>query len=108
MKLLQIDSSARRNSVSRQLTEKFVHAWKKQNPAGHVIKRDLATTTLPLITDEWTLAAHSDRYLYSHIRHKRLKELAAEFKDSRPMMTTQGFGPKKFAKIEVARRMGSE
>ncbi|MDQ1387014.1 MAG: FMN-dependent NADH-azoreductase [Acidobacteriaceae bacterium] len=60
MKLLQIDSSARRNSVSRQLTEKFVHAWKKQNPQGHVIKRDLATTTLPLITDEWTLAAHSD------------------------------------------------
>jgi hypothetical protein len=54
------------------------------------------------------LAAHSDPYLYSHIRHKRLKELAAEFKDSRPMMTTQGFGPKKFAKIEVARRMGSE
>jgi len=60
MQLLQIDSSARRNSVSRQLTEKFVHAWKKQNPGGHVIKRDLATTTLPLITDEWTLAAHSD------------------------------------------------
>jgi len=45
MKLLQIDSSARRNSVSRQLTEKFVHAWKKQNPAGHMVKRDLATTT---------------------------------------------------------------
>ena len=53
------------------------------------------------------LAAHSDRYLYSHIRHKRLKELAAEFKASRPMMTTQGFGPKKFAKIEVPRRMGT-
>ncbi len=60
MKLLRIDSSARRNSVSRQLTDKFVHAWKKQNPAGQVIERDLATTYLPLITDEWTLAAHSD------------------------------------------------
>jgi hypothetical protein len=54
------------------------------------------------------LAAHSDRYLYAHIRHKRLKELAAEFKDSRPRMTTQGFGPKKFAEIGVARRMRSE
>jgi len=53
------------------------------------------------------LAGHSDRYLYSHIRHKRLKALAAEFKASRPMMTTQGFGPKKFAKIAVARRMGT-
>lgn len=60
MKLLRIDSSARRNSVSRQLTERFVEAWKKQNPAGEVIERDLATTHLPHITDEWMLAAHSD------------------------------------------------
>jgi|CZKH01.1.fsa_nt_gi FMN-dependent NADH-azoreductase len=60
MKLLRIDSSARRNSVSRQLTEKFVETWKKQNPAGEVIERDLATTHLPHITDEWMLAAHSD------------------------------------------------
>jgi FMN-dependent NADH-azoreductase len=60
MKLLRIDSSARRNSVSRQLTQKFVQAWKKENPAGEVMERDLATTQLPLITDEWTLAAHSD------------------------------------------------
>jgi len=61
MTLLRIDSSARRNSVSRQLTQNFVQAWKKQNPAGRVMERDLATTTLPLITDEWTLAAHSDQ-----------------------------------------------
>ena len=60
MKLLRIDSSARRNSVTRQLTQKFVEAWKKEHPAGEVIVRDLATTQLPLITDEWTLAAHSD------------------------------------------------
>jgi len=60
LKLLRIDSSARRNSVSRQLTQKFVESWKKANPAGEVIERDLATTHLPLITDEWTLAAHSD------------------------------------------------
>lgn len=60
MTLLRIDSSARRNSVSRQLTQRFVEAWKKEHPAGEVIERDLATTHLPLITDEWTLAAHSD------------------------------------------------
>jgi FMN-dependent NADH-azoreductase len=60
MKLLRIDSSARRNSVSRQLTQRFLEAWKKENPSGEVIDRDLATTHLPLITDEWTLAAHSD------------------------------------------------
>jgi FMN-dependent NADH-azoreductase len=60
MKLLRIDSSARRSSVSRQLTDRFVETWKKENPSGEVIERDLATTYLPLITDEWTLAAHSD------------------------------------------------
>jgi FMN-dependent NADH-azoreductase len=60
MTLLRIDSSARRNSVSRQLTNKFVETWEKQNPTGRVIERDLATTILPLITDEWTLAAYSD------------------------------------------------
>lgn len=60
MKLLRIDSSARRNSVSRQLTAKFVETWKIENPHGEIIERDLATTHLPPITDEWMLAAHSD------------------------------------------------
>ena len=39
------------------------------------------------------LAVRSDQYLYSHIHHKRLEQLAAEFKHSRPGITTQGFGP---------------
>jgi hypothetical protein len=49
-------------------------------------------------------AANSDRYLYAHIRHKRIEELAREFKDSKPAMTTKGFGPKRFAPIKVSRR----
>ena len=48
MKLLRIDSSARRSSVSRQLTTKFVDSWKEGNPNGQIIERDLATTQLPL------------------------------------------------------------
>lgn len=60
MKLLRIDSSARRSSISRQLTTKFVEIWKKENPGGEVIECDLATTPLPLITDEWMQAAYSD------------------------------------------------
>ena len=60
MKLLRIDSSARRNSVSRQLTERLVETWQKQNPEVEVIVRDLPATRLPMIADEWTLAAHSD------------------------------------------------
>src|SRR2546426_11075794 len=54
MKLLQIDSSARRtSSVSRLLTAKFAEEWRKNHPAGEVIQRDLSATTLPLITDDW-------------------------------------------------------
>jgi hypothetical protein len=49
-------------------------------------------------------AAHSDRYLFAHINDKRIAGLADEYKDSRPGMTTEGFGPEKFAPIKVARR----
>jgi FMN-dependent NADH-azoreductase len=60
MKLLRIDSSARRNSISRQLTDRFVATWKLEHPDGEVIERDLAKTHLPHITDEWMLAAYAD------------------------------------------------
>lgn len=57
MKLLRVDSSARRNSVSRQLTYAFVKAWKQRNPKGEVIERDLAVTPPPPIGDGWAEAA---------------------------------------------------
>jgi FMN-dependent NADH-azoreductase len=60
MKLLRLDSSARRNSVSRQLTAGFVEAWQKEHPQGQVLERDLTATALPQITDEWVQAIHSD------------------------------------------------
>jgi len=54
MKLLQIDSSARAGSVTRRLTAKFAEQWRANQPAGEVIERDLSTTMLPLITDDWS------------------------------------------------------
>src|SRR6266853_3681819 len=54
MKLLQIDSSARAGSVTRRLTAKFAEQWRANHPAGEVMRRDLSTTTLPLITDDWS------------------------------------------------------
>lgn len=60
MQLLCIDSSARRNSISRKLTAQFRQAWKKQNPDGEVVERDLACTILPAVTDEWVDAVSSD------------------------------------------------
>ena len=59
MKLLQIDSSARAGSVTRRLTAKFSDEWKKGHPTGDIILRDLSTTPLPLITDDWN-ATHID------------------------------------------------
>lgn len=53
MKLLQIDSSGRSISVTRKLTAKFAVEWKKSDPTGEVIHRDLAATAFPLITDDW-------------------------------------------------------
>jgi FMN-dependent NADH-azoreductase len=61
MNLLRIDSSARRNSVSRQLTQRFAEAWKKENPTGEIIERDLSKTNLPLITDEWVQSVHANQ-----------------------------------------------
>jgi FMN-dependent NADH-azoreductase len=54
MKLLQVDSSARAGSVTRRLTAKFADEWKANHPTGEVMRRDLSTTALPLITDDWS------------------------------------------------------
>jgi FMN-dependent NADH-azoreductase len=54
MKLLQIDSSARAGSVTRRLTSTFAKEWRTNHPTGEVIERDLSTTILPLITDDWS------------------------------------------------------
>ena len=60
MKLLRIDSSARSNSVSRQMTDKFVSEWLEKNSDGRVIERDLARTVLPAITDDWSSGSFTD------------------------------------------------
>ena len=53
MTLLHIDSSARQSSASRRLTTHFVEAWRAAHPGDTIITRDLATITLPAITDDW-------------------------------------------------------
>jgi FMN-dependent NADH-azoreductase len=60
MKLLQVDASPRRDSVSRQLTAIFAANWKKQFPHGEVIHRDLATSAIPLVDDDWIQGAYSN------------------------------------------------
>ena len=72
MRLLRIDSSARRSSVTRKLTQRFLETWKVQHPEGQVMERDLPTTLLPLISDEWIEAAHSDPSQWTPAREQAL------------------------------------
>lgn len=68
--LLHIDSSLfPEGSASREVTAKFVEAWKEQHPAGTVIYRDLAAQPLPHL-DAAAAAAGKD--------HALRAELAAE------------------------------
>lgn len=49
--LLYISISPRGNfSISRQIGDAAVEAWKARNPEGRVIERDLAKTRLRLLT----------------------------------------------------------
>ena len=56
MRLLRIDSSARKDSVSRQTTAEFLAGWKRQHPTGEVVERDLAVGPFEAITDDWISA----------------------------------------------------
>jgi hypothetical protein len=46
-------------------------------------------------------ASQSDQYLYAHVHSSALETLAARFRDSRPMITTEGFGPEKYGPITL-------
>jgi FMN-dependent NADH-azoreductase len=59
MKLLRVDSSARATSVTRKLTAAFTDAWKTKHPGGSTIERDVCSSAMPLITDEWS-ATYAD------------------------------------------------
>ncbi|GEM45278.1 FMN-dependent NADH-azoreductase [Deinococcus cellulosilyticus] len=55
--ILHLDSSARTTgSYSRQLTREFVETWLKLTPQDTVTYRDLNTTPLPFIDQQWISA----------------------------------------------------
>lgn len=58
--LLHIDSSPfSETSVSRGLTNEFVENWKRSNPDGKVITRDLTASNLKTIDAGWVGAAYT-------------------------------------------------
>jgi FMN-dependent NADH-azoreductase len=52
--LLHVDASARRRSISRQLSAEFAAAWQAQHPDGDYVYRDVATDPVPFIDEGWT------------------------------------------------------
>ncbi|WP_433198018.1 FMN-dependent NADH-azoreductase [Nocardia sp. CA-107356] len=52
--LLHLDASARRRSISRELSAEFAEAWRIANPDGGYIYRDLAAEPVPFIDEAWT------------------------------------------------------
>lgn len=53
-RLLTIEASPRGDaSISRQLTQRFVEAWRAANPMGLTHKRDLTNTPLTFVTADW-------------------------------------------------------
>jgi FMN-dependent NADH-azoreductase len=60
--LLHLDSSPLGEaSISRHLTSEFVQNWKKANPNGKVITRDLTTSGLTSINAAWIGAAFTPK-----------------------------------------------
>lgn len=52
--LLHLDASARRRSISREVSAAFAHAWRAQHPDGSYVYRDLARDPVPFIDEAWT------------------------------------------------------
>jgi FMN-dependent NADH-azoreductase len=52
--LLHLDASARRRSISREVSAAFADAWRAQHPDGGYVYRDLARDPVPFIDEAWT------------------------------------------------------
>jgi FMN-dependent NADH-azoreductase len=67
--LLHIDASPRGDfSISRQLSSAAVNLWKRKNPQGRIIKRDLTKTDMTFVDLDWILGSFNapDQQTESH------------------------------------------
>lgn len=76
--LLHINVSPRGSySISRQLGNAAVQAWKEKNPSGRVIERDLAKTALTVVDLDWIAGAFSAPEQHNE-NHKKALALSDE------------------------------
>jgi FMN-dependent NADH-azoreductase len=76
--LLYITVSPRGNhSISRQLGNAAVQAWKKKNPTGRVIERDLSKTALTFVDLDWIGGAFAPPEYHTE-NHKKALAISDE------------------------------
>ena len=76
--LLYVSTSPRGDdSISRQIGNAAVEAWKARNPEGRVIERDLARTQLTFVDFDWIAGAYSPPEHHNE-NHKRAIALSDE------------------------------
>jgi len=76
--LLYITVSPRGNhSISRQLGNAAVEAWKKKNPTGRVIERDLSKTALTFVDLDWIGGAFAPPEYHTE-NHKKALAISDE------------------------------
>lgn len=57
--LLVIESSPRSASVSGSVAKEYVTEWKRRHPASKVVRRNVATSPAPFVTEHWIAAAYT-------------------------------------------------
>ena len=76
--LLYITVSPRGNhSISRQLGNAAVEAWKKKNPTGRIIERDLSKTALTFVDLDWIGGAFAPPEYHTE-NHKKALAISDE------------------------------
>lgn len=76
--LLHINVSPRGSySISRRLSDAAVEEWKKRNPGGRVIERDLAKTKLTFVDLDWIAGAYTPPEKHNE-DHKKALALSDE------------------------------
>ena len=84
--LLRVDSSPMGEaSISRALTGEFERMWRRANPDGRVMARDVTTTTIPTVTAAWVAAHYTpaeSRAQEQNVLLRFTQELAQELLDA--------------------------
>ena len=81
-KLLIVETSPRgEQSVSRQMTQRFLRAWRTANPGAYIVHRDLVDSGLSFVTAPWLQAYFTPPAAQSQAMKEELRlsdELVAE------------------------------